>query len=266
MVSVQGRGGGRTSSQRGRQSRPNLAPGPTSTLTALQRPTTRIRPDAPRPAAPDPIPLASTPPSRPEYLPLDIDDQEQRLSQALSHAPKNRHHVHIRRCQRTLNPLHPAKGSSQNIQNNVLSWGPATPPDILTMTANGLQSQVLRWSALGLGVFYGAYHQLSLSAADRAKAAQKEWDHKQALIRQAKEQWARDHPTEQPKSSGGASFCCRFLSQNCHGTTTNYLLLTHETSQGRPKRPQCRSTRPPRHNRQISLVKEGFMFPTLAWT
>ena len=61
---------------------------------------------------------------------------------------------------------------------------------------------VLRWSALGLGVCYGAYHQLSLSAADRAKAAQKEWEHKQALIRQAKEQWARDHPSEQPKSSG----------------------------------------------------------------
>ncbi|KAF1828397.1 hypothetical protein BDW02DRAFT_574906 [Decorospora gaudefroyi] len=62
--------------------------------------------------------------------------------------------------------------------------------------------QVLRWSALGFGVFYGAYHQLSLSAADRAKAAQKEWQHKESLIRQAKEQWARDHPSEQPKRSG----------------------------------------------------------------
>ncbi|CAN9338714.1 unnamed protein product [Alternaria alternata] len=60
---------------------------------------------------------------------------------------------------------------------------------------------VLRWSALGFGVFYGAYHQLSLSAADRAKAAQKDWEHKEALIRQAKQQWARDHPSEQPKSS-----------------------------------------------------------------
>ncbi|KAI4604849.1 uncharacterized protein J4E88_004130 [Alternaria novae-zelandiae] len=61
---------------------------------------------------------------------------------------------------------------------------------------------VLRWSALGFGVFYGAYHQLSLSAADRAKAAQKDWEHKESLIRQAKQQWARDHPSEQPKSSG----------------------------------------------------------------
>ncbi|KAF1940264.1 hypothetical protein EJ02DRAFT_350449 [Clathrospora elynae] len=62
---------------------------------------------------------------------------------------------------------------------------------------------VLRWSALGFGVFYGAYHQLSLSAADKAKAAQKDWEHKESLIRQAKQQWAKDHPSEQPKSSGG---------------------------------------------------------------
>ncbi|KAH7372324.1 ATP synthase E chain-domain-containing protein [Pyrenochaeta sp. MPI-SDFR-AT-0127] len=60
---------------------------------------------------------------------------------------------------------------------------------------------VLRWSALGFGVFYGAYHQLSLTAADKLKASQKEWDHKESLIRQAKEQWARDHPSEQPKAA-----------------------------------------------------------------
>ncbi|KAJ4372110.1 F1F0 ATP synthase subunit e, mitochondrial [Neocucurbitaria cava] len=61
---------------------------------------------------------------------------------------------------------------------------------------------VLRWSALGFGVFYGAYHQLSLSAADKAKAAQKDFDNKQSLIRQAKDEWAKKHPSEQPKSSG----------------------------------------------------------------
>ncbi|KAH9878941.1 hypothetical protein J1614_002376 [Plenodomus biglobosus] len=61
---------------------------------------------------------------------------------------------------------------------------------------------VLRWSALGFGVFYGAYHQLSLSAADKAKAMQKEWERKERLIKEAKQQWAKDHPSEQPKSSG----------------------------------------------------------------
>ncbi|KAI8940433.1 hypothetical protein NX059_004121 [Plenodomus lindquistii] len=63
---------------------------------------------------------------------------------------------------------------------------------------------VLRWSALGFGVFYGAYHQISLSAADKAKAAKKEWERKERLITEAKQQWARDHPSEQPKASSGA--------------------------------------------------------------
>jgi len=59
---------------------------------------------------------------------------------------------------------------------------------------------VLRWSALGLGVFYGAYHQLSLSARDKAVASKKDWEHKESLIRQAKAEWARSHP--EPKASG----------------------------------------------------------------
>lgn len=73
--------------------------------------------------------------------------------------------------------------------------------------------QVLRWSALGVGVFYGAYHQLSLTAADKAKHKQKEWDHKESLIRQAKQEWARKHPAEQPKSGGTLRMwteICRF--------------------------------------------------------
>jgi len=65
--------------------------------------------------------------------------------------------------------------------------------------------QVLRWSALGFGVFYGAYHQLSLSAADKAKAAQKEWERKERLIQEAKQQWARDHPSQQPRASTGGT-------------------------------------------------------------
>jgi hypothetical protein len=63
--------------------------------------------------------------------------------------------------------------------------------------------QVLRWSALGVGVFYGAYHQLSLSARDKMALEKKEWERKESLIRQAKQEWARSHPSEQPKSSGG---------------------------------------------------------------
>lgn len=69
--------------------------------------------------------------------------------------------------------------------------------------ANQCYLQVLRWSALGLGVFYGAYHQLSISAANKVKLEQREWDRKESLIRQAKQEWAKLHPQEQPKASGG---------------------------------------------------------------
>ncbi|KAH3966722.1 ATP synthase subunit e [Parastagonospora nodorum] len=62
---------------------------------------------------------------------------------------------------------------------------------------------VLRWSALGFGVFYGAYHQLSLSARDKANASKKEWEHKESLIRQAKAEWARSHP--EPKAAASAN-------------------------------------------------------------
>ena len=98
--------------------------------------------------------------------------------------------------------------------------------------------QVLRWSALGFGVFYGAYHQLSLSAADRAKAAQKDWEHKESLIRQAKEQWARDHPSEQPKSSGGTSVVRHELpkiSQSDQDT----CVLTSAIAKADPKDPNA---------------------------
>ena len=64
-------------------------------------------------------------------------------------------------------------------------------------------TQVLRWSALATGLFYGAYTQLSISARERVQAEQKAYSHKESLIRQAKAEWARQHPQEQPKASGG---------------------------------------------------------------
>ncbi|KAF2187196.1 hypothetical protein K469DRAFT_630143 [Zopfia rhizophila CBS 207.26] len=61
---------------------------------------------------------------------------------------------------------------------------------------------VLRWSALGFGVFYGIYHQASISARDRHANAQQEYKHKEDLISQAKAEWAKTHPSEAPKSPG----------------------------------------------------------------
>ncbi|KAF2200156.1 ATP synthase subunit E [Delitschia confertaspora ATCC 74209] len=63
---------------------------------------------------------------------------------------------------------------------------------------------VLRWSALGLGVFYGIYHQASISARDRMESAKAEYKHKEDLISQARAEWAKQHPEpKQDKKSGG---------------------------------------------------------------
>lgn len=73
--------------------------------------------------------------------------------------------------------------------------------------------QVLRWSALGLGVVYGAYHQMSLSAKDRAAQAQKEYDAKAKLISEAKAEFTRKNKPQSVTSavkSEGKGFDCRF--------------------------------------------------------
>lgn len=66
-------------------------------------------------------------------------------------------------------------------------------------------TQVLRWSALATGLFYGAYTQLSISAREKVQAEQKAYSHKESLIRQAKQEWAKTHPQEQPKAASGGT-------------------------------------------------------------
>ena len=64
--------------------------------------------------------------------------------------------------------------------------------------------QVLRYSALGAGIFYGFYHQASLSAAAKLAAAQREYEHKQSLIEKAKAEYAKKNaPASSSTSSGG---------------------------------------------------------------
>jgi F-type H+-transporting ATP synthase subunit e len=63
-------------------------------------------------------------------------------------------------------------------------------------------TKVLRYSALGLGVLYGFYHQRSLTAAQKAAEAQREYEHKQKLINQAKQAYAK---TKQPAVSTSAT-------------------------------------------------------------
>lgn len=61
---------------------------------------------------------------------------------------------------------------------------------------------MLRFSALGLGVLYGFNHQRGISAADRAHAAQKEYENKAKLISDAKAEYQRkNNPQTLPKGT-----------------------------------------------------------------
>ncbi|ESZ98633.1 putative ATP synthase subunit e, mitochondrial [Sclerotinia borealis F-4128] len=61
---------------------------------------------------------------------------------------------------------------------------------------------VLRWSALGAGVFYGFYHQMSISSATKAAAASREFEHKQKLIEQARAEYAKKNLPASQKTGG----------------------------------------------------------------
>ncbi|KAI3331901.1 ATP synthase E chain-domain-containing protein [Xylariaceae sp. AK1471] len=56
-------------------------------------------------------------------------------------------------------------------------------------TSSGIN--VLRYSALALGVFYGFTHQRSITTSQRAIAAKKDYEHKQHLIDQAKAEYSK---------------------------------------------------------------------------
>ncbi|RYP56119.1 hypothetical protein DL771_012125 [Monosporascus sp. 5C6A] len=61
---------------------------------------------------------------------------------------------------------------------------------------------VLRYSALAFGVFYGFSHQRSINAAQRAAAERKEYEHKQHLIAQAKAEYNKSKNPASTQKSG----------------------------------------------------------------
>jgi len=64
-------------------------------------------------------------------------------------------------------------------------------------------TQVLRYSALAAGVFYGLYHQASLTAAAKLSAINKEYEHKQSLIEKAKAEYSKKHMPAEKKTESG---------------------------------------------------------------
>lgn len=66
--------------------------------------------------------------------------------------------------------------------------------------------QVIRWSALAFGVFFGFSHQRTITANQKAAHDQHEWEHKQKLIDQAKAEYAKlKNPAPASKGDDGMS-------------------------------------------------------------
>lgn len=75
--------------------------------------------------------------------------------------------------------------------------------------ANGKRIQVLRYSALALGVAYGFYHQRNITQHVRSEQAQREYKHKEQLIAQAKAEYAKSKQPASAKTeskAGGRTF------------------------------------------------------------
>lgn len=71
--------------------------------------------------------------------------------------------------------------------------------------------QILRWSALGAGVFYGVYHQASLSSSAKLAAVNRQYEHKQKLIDEAKAEYTKKNLPPSAKTAGGDSMFIHYL-------------------------------------------------------
>ncbi|KAI6709750.1 hypothetical protein JHW43_007729 [Diplocarpon mali] len=80
------------------------------------------------------------------------------------------------------------------------------------MASTGIN--VLRYAALGTGVFYGFYHQSKLTAASKLAAANREYEHRQNLIKQAKAEFSKKNLPPSAKTQGGDS-TLRWLTFHC---------------------------------------------------
>lgn len=63
--------------------------------------------------------------------------------------------------------------------------------------------QVLRYSALVFGIFYGFSHQRTITAQNHASHIQAEWRHKEDLIQKAKLEWKKKQNPQSFKGDDG---------------------------------------------------------------
>ena len=105
------------------------------------------------------------------------------------------------------------------------------PSDVIhQLTSSPRSPQVLRYSALAFGVFYGFYHQRSLTAQLKMNEINREYQHKESLIQQAKAEYTKKTMPPQSKtaSGGGTShalfafpLACRFCPLKYNGPLAN---------------------------------------------
>ncbi|KAJ9648464.1 F1F0 ATP synthase subunit e, mitochondrial [Coniosporium apollinis] len=69
------------------------------------------------------------------------------------------------------------------------------------MASSGVN--VLRWSALGLGVFYGLYHQGKISAKEKLDQINRDYERKASLINEAKAAYMKKTMPQSSKTESG---------------------------------------------------------------
>ena len=93
---------------------------------------------------------------------------------------------------------------STNTVNVCHRPAPPSPSSSNLCSRLSLSSQVLRYGALGAGIVYGLVHQRSLTKQAKAHAVEAEYKRKEALIAEAKAEWAkRQAPVQSVTASGG---------------------------------------------------------------
>ena len=94
--------------------------------------------------------------------------------------------------------------------------------------------QVLRYSALALGVFYGFYHQTSLSAQAKASQITRDYQHKESLIQQAKTEYKKRTMPASQKTVGGDSAWLDAIAGGAADRRQSSRIPTTRASTSRP--------------------------------
>ncbi|KAK5017834.1 putative ATP synthase subunit E, mitochondrial [Cryomyces antarcticus] len=64
-------------------------------------------------------------------------------------------------------------------------------------------ANVFRYSALALGIFYGFYHQSTITASEKLQGITREYERKSKLIDEAKAAYTKKNMPQSAKTAGG---------------------------------------------------------------